>query len=686
MYKSIFKNNNYFVLHLLIIIIIFVFGFFLFSGIKSGQEIINTYTIEQLPHEPGQPIKWVKKIKVSDINKDQHVLVIPKDAKNVKISTSTQNTTYINSQKETDRNKLSELSASASQSTSSALLSKKINNKSGFFARIFETISKFFSSMIATASDATILSGISDSQENQIDLTASSSPIADFLTTPSEDQTLQQNETDTNLPDQTQDNSSSSENNISASISDDQTTTNNPADIISNSSSSDNISTSTSGDQSSSPSASTDSNLASSTAPSSDIISVEYETPAPVLSETDTDTGKIVSISAEDTSEVQITNVLAYTNIPEIYKVGQENKIKIKWTNNDDQNVTFKAYDLNGNGKLDYVEWTVPHLSTQTFEIIFISKAFELDQNQEIINDIYDTVATQDQIYATVPANNYVRTTFNSILDNSKDITLFAKPTDSNTPVSVKVFPVYVDEDGNQTQGPELITVNDGTNLDFSNIDHAGKYRILLSNLETPTDIFDLQVVGGSIDFDYIVDPAFTSTQSGNFNIGTTWGGACTSSCTAGVDFPGASDTAIVANGHTVTMDSSRTVAGLTVNTGGILATASAGITVAGDATVNGTVSGTTAMTLSGASNSIISATGGTISSPITLSASYTIDVSTSNLTISGAVGGAFAITKTGAGTLVLSGTNTYTGLTNVNAGTLNIQNNSALGTTANGT
>jgi autotransporter-associated beta strand protein len=43
-------------------------------------------------------------------------------------------------------------------------------------------------------------------------------------------------------------------------------------------------------------------------------------------------------------------------------------------------------------------------------------------------------------------------------------------------------------------------------------------------------------------------------------------------------------------------------------------------------------------------------------------------------------------VTKTGAGTLVLSGANSWTGLTTISAGVLNIQNASALGTTAAGT
>ena len=60
--------------------------------------------------------------------------------------------------------------------------------------------------------------------------------------------------------------------------------------------------------------------------------------------------------------------------------------------------------------------------------------------------------------------------------------------------------------------------------------------------------------------------------------------------------------------------------------------------------------------------------------------------------TFSGILGGAgtdennLALTKTGTGTFVLSGANTYSGVTTVSGGVLNIQNNGALGTTAGNT
>jgi hypothetical protein len=71
------------------------------------------------------------------------------------------------------------------------------------------------------------------------------------------------------------------------------------------------------------------------------------------------------------------------------------------------------------------------------------------------------------------------------------------KPTAGSIPGRVEVYPVYTNENGVQTQGPKLDLVNDGINPDFSIIDHEGKYRILLTNLQTPTDVFDLKVVRG---------------------------------------------------------------------------------------------------------------------------------------------------------------------------------------------
>jgi len=216
------------------------------------------------------------------------------------------------------------------------------------------------------------------------------------------------------------------------------------------------------------------------------------------VSEEDTDIGKLVTVSApNEDKDHPLTNVKVHTAIPEIYKVGEEGKIKINWQNNKDQSMQFTASDTDNNGKLDYVEWVVPHLSTQVFEIIFISKAFYLDQDKNIVDDIYDKVSTQDNQWSTINNNEYIRVTFNKVLDSSKDITVYAKTKSSKA--KVEVYPVYTDQDGNQTEG-QLITT-------FNNIDHEDTYKVLLTALQKETDTFDLKITGGSISFDYIVDP-----------------------------------------------------------------------------------------------------------------------------------------------------------------------------------
>jgi autotransporter-associated beta strand protein len=67
--------------------------------------------------------------------------------------------------------------------------------------------------------------------------------------------------------------------------------------------------------------------------------------------------------------------------------------------------------------------------------------------------------------------------------------------------------------------------------------------------------------------------------------------------------------------------------------------------------------------------------------------AGYSLTVGgTSNTVVTGTLSGAGALTKTGSGKLTLSGSSTYTGVTTVSVGTLNIQNAAALGSTAGAT
>jgi|GEM_PF-1398850 len=360
------------------------------------------------------------------------------------------------------------------------------------------------------------------------------------------------------------------------------------------------------------------------------------ETPEPV----EVRLPQVESVTAADAAyqeclaqQVPLTDVLAFTNIPEIYKVGQEDKIKIKWKSNGNQNMDFHAYDLNNNGKLDYVEWIVPHLSDQVFDIIYISKAFRLDENKQIAEDIYDTVATQDNQWATVQSNEWLRFTFESLVDSTKNIDIYAKPTSE---VGLAYLEVYR-ENGDQV----IATLY---------IDHEDYYHVSTANLgDNPTDVFDFKIIGG-VDIDYVQDAACTAGKSGNWNDSTVW------TC---AKIPDSSDTVTISNAsYTVTVTADAAASTLSISAGTLnIQTFAVAVTGAVQITGTGTISGSTGV-LTGGSYDVQS---GTISA------------------ILGGTG--IALTKTTSGTVVLSGANTFTGGVTLSAGTLDLRAATALGT-----
>lgn len=132
---------------------------------------------------------------------------------------------------------------------------------------------------------------------------------------------------------------------------------------------------------------------------------------------------------------------------------------------------------------------------------------------------------------------------------------------------------------------------------------------------------------------------SFTSTQTGNWNVGTTWGGACSSSCVAGTDYPDSTDTAIVASGHTVTVPAATTasfatltIAGNVVLTGNIGTGTDITIQSGGTFTQNNKV----AQTILGA---LDVQSGGTFTHTAnTTVLNYSIDFTMVSVTVSGAI------------------------------------------------
>ena len=399
------------ILGVFVCFVIVVFASFKISNILTNSKIASSVvkgdSLTQLPSIPGESIKWVKTFKVSEVNDKQHLLEIPKVASNIKFSVIEQSIKKSTPAKKitkvapvkkniiiAEKRKLSELSRVISKSEASLAIAESIKKqKEKGFIVLIQRIFAGVGSMFATVGDS--ITGTSTDDVAFVELSATSSTSTEQIIITAE------------LPEEV-----FPEEIISSST--EATTTEKVVaeEIIVNPES-----TTTDGAIATATSTEEIPIVETLAASSSDSISVEYETPAPVIAEANTDTGKIVTVSAEDTLEAPVKNVLAFTNIPEIYKVGQENKIKIKWTNNDSQEMQFTTSDEDANGYIDHVEWIVPHLSTQTFEIIFISRALRLDADKNTIEDIYDLVKSQDQNYANLLDGQYVRVTFESILD-----------------------------------------------------------------------------------------------------------------------------------------------------------------------------------------------------------------------------------------------------------------------------
>ena len=309
----------------------------------------------------------------------------------------------------------------------------------------------------------------------------------------------------------------------------------------------------------------------------------------PTVDEQMTENGKLVVVSATPEQELihEYTNVPVKTEISEIFKIGQEDQIKIKWQNNNGQEMQFVSYDDDTDGLIDHVSWVVPHLSVQTFEIIFISNALQLDADKNTLADIYDLVNTRDQNFASLQDGQFVRVTFEKLLDSTKDITIYAKATNENSPATIEVYTL---------DGQLLAT--------FENIILDGKYKIFLTSLLSETDTFDLKIIG-NVEIDYIVDPPATAYWVGGTG---NWSDAANHWATSSGGTPGAGnapdatsnvifDASSGAASTIVTIDTAATVGSITISgyTGTI--TQSANVTITNSGGQSGNYSQTSAVT-----------------------------------------------------------------------------------------
>jgi len=212
-------------------------------------------------------------------------------------------------------------------------------------------------------------------------------------------------------------------------------------------------------------------------------IEIEYYTEAPISEEEPISSGKRIVVS----SDTHYEDILAYTYLNNVEK----SKIRLYHIVNSSKvlvnNISY--YDEDNNNLIDYIEWVVPHLSNQTYEIIIITNAVHLNSDREFIANIYDYVKAQDDNWSEIINNEeYVRITFEVPLDNTRDITIYAR---SNENSKIEVY---------EKDGSDVIAV-------FDSIHEESLHKVYLTNLNGTQNTFDLKI-NGSVEFDYIVDPS----------------------------------------------------------------------------------------------------------------------------------------------------------------------------------
>src|SRR3990172_1199587 len=219
----------------------------------------------------------------------------------------------------------------------------------------------------------------------------------------------------------------------------------------------------------------------------------------PVIIEEDHSTDEVFEKEITISPNVSLdTEVVVSTEIPEnlveqgvefqLYQVDGTTKTDVT----SDDAVAAELVDTDGDNVADVLQWQASQTSEQTFVIqgIIVTTAAEhLDSSRAFIENVYDKTNAQDGIWTDpIPVDDYIRVTFEKALSSSNDITIYAK---SSADASIEVY---------EKDGTEPVA-------NFGTISGENTYKILLTNLSTSQDTFDLKIVGAPIQFDLIIDP-----------------------------------------------------------------------------------------------------------------------------------------------------------------------------------
>jgi hypothetical protein len=220
-----------------------------------------------------------------------------------------------------------------------------------------------------------------------------------------------------------------------------------------------------------------------------------YETPAPQIKEELIGSNKKIIVSGPD--DVHYENILSFTELSNELDKNELGRLKLYELKNGQRIETkFIAYDTNENGLIDSIEWITPRLSEAEFLLIIeISQAEHLDSDRVFIEGVYDLVKSKDDIWFSANNGDYLRVSFEELLDNGKDITLYARGQGS---VEVYEFD------------------SDNLLIEFE-VDGEREYKEFLVELEDGKfqDVFDLKIIG-NVEIDYVVDPIYVP----GYNVG----------------------------------------------------------------------------------------------------------------------------------------------------------------------
>jgi parallel beta-helix repeat protein len=213
---------------------------------------------------------------------------------------------------------------------------------------------------------------------------------------------------------------------------------------------------------------------------------IYYETAAPITEKRKINGREQFIVKGPD--EIHYENVFSSSEIEEKVSLEDKNKLKFYEIRNEERIETkFNVYDSDENGLIDKIEWITPRLSEAIFELVIeISDAELLDENREFVENVFEIVKEKDDVWLEVPNEYYVRATFESLLDNSRDITLHAKGNGF-----VEVYEI-------------------GKNERLINFEINGEetYKEYLTELVGEQNQFDLKFLG-DLSVDWIVDPFY---------------------------------------------------------------------------------------------------------------------------------------------------------------------------------